>query len=131
MSGRLIWIEPSSILDNLLKKCIPLAPEDRGLALEGSEELAAEYAVSAAEGSTAAPDAEDEVVHHYVCFVKSQKNGHLYELDGDSKGPTDKGGVLGPDEDVLGKGALTVIREYIEREKGEDLNFSLMALVHT
>ena len=39
--------------------------------------------------------AEDEVDFHYVCFVKSSKTGHLYELGGDRKGPVDHGILQG------------------------------------
>lgn len=87
------------------------------------------YAAVATQGTSRVPDnAEDEVDFHYVCFVKSRSNGRLYELDGDRKGPIDRGLVLGPDEDVLAPGGLNVIREYMERERG-NTNFNLMALV--
>lgn len=81
------------------------------------------------QGTSRVPDnAEDEVDFHYVCFAKSQSNGRLYELDGDRRGPVDRGLVLGPEEDVLAPGGLNVIREYMEHERG-NMNFSLMALV--
>jgi ubiquitin carboxyl-terminal hydrolase L3 len=70
---------------------------------------------------------ENEVDFHYVCFVKSHKDGHLYEMDGDRKGPVDRG-LLGSDEDVLDEHSLSVIREFIQREDGGDMNFSLLVL---
>jgi ubiquitin carboxyl-terminal hydrolase L3 len=70
------------------------------------------------------------VDYHFVCFVKSHRNGHLYELDGDRKGPIDRGLVLASEEDMLASGGLSVVREYIEREKGS-CAFGLMALVKT
>ena len=36
----------------------------------------------------------EEVDFRFVCFVKSNKNSRIYELDGDRKCPTDKGIVL-------------------------------------
>jgi len=80
----------------------------------------------ATQGTSRVPDnAEDEVDFHYVCFVKSQKSGRLYELDGDRRGPIDRGPVR-PGDDIPG---LDIIRQYIEREEG-NTNFSLMALVY-
>lgn len=82
------------------------------------------------QGDSTVPDnAEDEVDFHYVCFVKSHKNGHLYLMDGDRKGPIDRGPLLAPQEDVLAEGGLSVIREFIRREKGGNPQFSLLALV--
>lgn len=73
--------------------------------------------------------AEAEVDFHYVCFVKSHKTGHLYEMDGDRKeGPVDLGGSLEDDEDVLAEAGLSVVRKFIEREGGENMNFSLLVL---
>ena len=69
---------------------------------------------------------EDEVDFHYVCFVKSHRNGHLYELDGDRKGPIDWG-LLGPDDDVLSEKGLGAIREFIGRVS-RSMGFSLLAL---
>lgn len=61
-----------------------------------------------------------------MCLVKS-RSGTLYELDGDRSGPL-KRGILS-EEDILTGPGLDVVRKYIERENGEDLNFSLLALV--
>ena len=76
------------------------------------------------------PDnAEEEVDFHFVCFVKSSKNGHIYELDGDRKGPVDRGILSRPDEDMLAEGCLNIVREFIQRENDVNFNFSLMALM--
>ncbi|KAI9773406.1 MAG: ubiquitinyl hydrolase 1 [Geoglossum simile] len=124
------FIQPNSTLANLFASSLPLNPNDRALALEGSEELESAHAEAAMQGDSSVPDnAEDEVDFHYVCFVKSHKNGHLYQMDGDRKGPIDRGSLLSPDEDLLTEGGLSVIREFIQREKGGDPKFSLLALV--
>lgn len=65
---------------------------------------------------------------HYVCFVKSQKDGHLYQLDGDLKGPVDLGPLPDGEGDLLEEGALRYIRKFIAREDGSNVNFGLMAL---
>lgn len=76
------------------------------------------------QGSSKVPDdPEDEVDFHYVCFVRSQTDGRLYELDGDRKGPIDRGPVV----DLLTPSGLNIIREYIKLEQG-NMYFGLIAL---
>lgn len=105
-------------------------PQDRALVLEDSQELESVYKMAAMQGDSVVPDnAEEEVDFHFVCFVKSPKNGHIYELDGDRKGPVDKGPLSGPNEDMLAEGALSIVRGFIQRENDLNFNFSLMALV--
>lgn len=106
-------------------------PYERALVLESSEDVATAYAAAAAEGDSAAPDAEVELDFHYLCFVQSHKTGRLYEMDGNKKGPLDKQITLSDDEDMLSEPALRVVREFIQRERGTNLNFSLMALAET
>ena len=95
--------------------------------VESSNSLESAHQSAAIEGSSEVPDAEADVDLHYICFVKSSKNNHLYELDGGRKGPLDRG-ELGPDDDVLSEKALEVVKSFIERERGENLNFSMVAL---
>ena len=75
---------------------------------------------------TAAPNAEDSVDLHYVCFVKSNDDGHLFELDGRRKGPLNRGS-LSHDEDVLSDTALEFgVRAFLKREAaagGGELRF--------
>ena len=113
----------------ILSSCVPLAPADRAKVIEDSEEIESAYRTAALQGDSDVPENdEDEVDFHYVCFVKSSKTGHLYELDGDRKGPVDHG-TLEADEDILSGPALGVVRNFIKREKGANVNFSLLALV--
>lgn len=113
----------------ILSSCTPLAPDARAKIIEDSEEIASTYRTAALQGDSEVPEnAEDEVDFHYVCFVKSAKTGHLYELDGERKGPVDHGALEGGG-DVLSEGALEIIRRFIGREQGANVNFSLLALV--
>lgn len=73
-------------------------------------------------------NAEDEVDFHYVCFVRSEKDGHIYELDGDTKGPTDTG-IVAPETDLLAPEPLSLIKRYIDHEE-DNVNFNLRALMH-
>jgi ubiquitin carboxyl-terminal hydrolase L3 len=73
------------------------------------------------------PNAQDEVDYHYVCFVKSPSNGHLYEMDGDKDGPVDRDDFLEGDRDLL-SGGLKLVKSFI----GDgNTQFQLMALVPT
>jgi ubiquitin carboxyl-terminal hydrolase L3 len=116
----------SSDLDILIKKAIPLRPDERAALLEKTPALAVAHREAAEQGDTSAPDARDDVDLHYVCFVKTG-DGTLWELDGSRKGPLERGS-LGRDEDVLSAKALTLgPLKFLERE-GADLRFSCVAL---
>ena len=133
-------IEPDSTLDKLIKEATPLGPAERSALLERTPDLAAAHQEAAAgtHNATAAPDAQDDVDLHYVCFVRTD-DGTLWELDGRRKGPIargkldvgsggggDKGGAAG--EDVLSERALLWgPLKFLERE-GADLRFSCVAL---
>ena len=116
----------------LIEACSSLPPDQRCSVLENSAELEDAYA-AVARPSRVPDSAEDEVDFHYVCLVRSRGNGRLYELDGDRRGPVDRGLVVVPgpgEEDLLapGAGAVDLVRAYMEHEGG-NANFSLMALV--
>lgn len=123
--------EPASDLAKLISEAIPLAPTERADLLYNSEALEHAHQNAATQGQSSAPDAEDNVDLHYVCFVKDHKTNHLWELDGRRKGPLDRG-ILGPDDDVLSEKALDLsVRPFITREQttpGGELRFSLVTL---
>ncbi|CAM1503203.1 Fc.00g079790.m01.CDS01 [Cosmosporella sp. VM-42] len=120
------FIEQGTTLDKLLKKSIPLNSEERARVLEQTTALADAHKEAATQGDTAAPDAQDDVDLHYVCFSKGTDGG-LWELDGRRKGPI-KRGELDSNEDVLSSKALTLgVLKFLERE-GADLRFSAVAL---
>jgi ubiquitin carboxyl-terminal hydrolase L3 len=124
----LSYIESDSLLERLLATCLPLKAADRALALEASQELEAIYTTAALQGDSARPkNAEDDVDFHYVCFVKSTERGHIYELDGDRKGPIDKG-ACPTRESALPRGYRRILEEFIEQNGSGNLNFSLIAL---
>lgn len=122
-------IAPDSIMARILSSCVPLGPADRAKVIEDSEDVESAYRTAALQGAIGVPEnAEDEVDFHYVCFVKSSKTGHLYELDGDRKGPVDHG-LLKAGEDFLSGWALGIIENFISRKKGQNVNFCQLALV--
>ena len=127
-------IQNDSDLEALIRKAIPLKPRERAELLEETDALETAHAAAAATGDTAAPEADAKVDLHFVCFVKSEKNGHLFELDGRRKGPLDHG-EMQADEDVLSPAALEKgPRAFMKREeeagKG-DPRFSIIVLAES
>jgi ubiquitin carboxyl-terminal hydrolase L3 len=124
------YVQDNSDLAKLLADAIPLKPVERADLLYDSHALESAHASAASTGDTAAPDADDKVDLHFVCFVKTEDN-HLWELDGRRKGPLDRG-ELPAGEDVLGENALELgVRAFLRRETaagGGDLRFSLIVL---
>ncbi|KAI4639615.1 hypothetical protein J4E93_008967 [Alternaria ventricosa] len=121
-------IDSDSIVTQLLDASLTPDLDELAKALEKNDGLERAYAGVASKGDTEAPlNAEDEVDYHYIAFVKSAKDNHLYQLDGDRKRPIDLG-ALTTHEDVLSERCLGVIRDMMASED-ENPNFSLMALV--
>lgn len=115
-------------MDSLLAKCIPLKPQERAEALEDSAALEEAHARAANQGDSAVPPLEVEVDFHYLSFVPSLKReGRLFELDGARKCPIETLATA-TGEDILDAG-IRLVKDYVDREKGENLNFGLMALV--
>ncbi|OAQ67103.1 ubiquitin carboxyl-terminal hydrolase [Pochonia chlamydosporia 170] len=118
--------EQGSILDELLKKSIPLPPRERAAVLEKTDDIARAHREAASEGDSTVPDAEDNVDLHYVCFVKGS-DGAMWELDGRRKGPIRRG-ELKDDEDMLSEKALSLGGlKFLERE-GSDPRFCAVVL---
>jgi ubiquitin carboxyl-terminal hydrolase L3 len=118
--------EKDSTLDEFIRKSIDLPPAERSRLIETTPALAAAHREAASQGDTSAPDAQDDVDLHYVCFAKG-RDGALYELDGRRKGPV-KLCELEQSEDVLSDKALKLgPLKFLEREGG-DLRFSAVAL---
>ena len=122
--------EPGSDLEKLVKDATPLGPIERADLLYNSQALERAHQSAAEEGQSAAPDANDNIDLHYVCFVKDEKD-NLWEMDGRRKGPLNRG-PLGPDDDVLSEKALDLgVRKFLKREEeagGGELRFSLITL---
>ncbi|KAJ7177799.1 ubiquitin C-terminal hydrolase L3 [Mycena filopes] len=122
-------IENHSLLASLLRETLPLGPDERAAAIKSSEGIAQVYNRVAVRGTSQLLHAGDTVPGHYVCFVPSPKDGHIYELDGGKNGPVDQDAFLKGDRDLL-SGGLKLVREFVEgRVDPENPHFHLMALV--
>ncbi|KAH0439920.1 ubiquitin carboxyl-terminal hydrolase, family 1 [Colletotrichum camelliae] len=120
------YIQKPSDLNTLLENAEPLDPVARAQLLEKTPALATAHREAASQGATEAPQAQDDIDLHYVCFVRGN-DGTLWELDGRRKGPLARG-QLEEGEDVLSEKALTWgPLKFLERE-GADLRFSAVAL---
>ena len=109
-----------------MTKSIPLAPYERALALEASADIEHAHTSAAKKGISEVPDANDENEHHYICFVKSPKDGQVYEMNGASKGPICRAGTVAETDDLLEGGTIDLVKHYIEQ--CDNVEFSLLAL---
>ena len=99
-----------------------LSAEERAVRLEADDDICGAHDEAAREGQTRAPDREDQVDYHFVCFV--QVEGGLYELDGRKSGPILKG-KCSPDTFLTD--AAAACKEYMTRDP-ENINFTIVAL---
>ena len=91
--------------------------------LQAASELHAVTETVAATGQTETPDAEDDVNHHFITFVRSAE-GHLLELDGMKQGPVDHGPCTA---EGLFEHAIRIIRDDM-MTKTSNVNFVALAL---
>lgn len=121
--------EPGSLLATLLKDALPLAPDARAALLKSSVGISQAYNAASTRGSSAILHAQDNVPGHYVAFVPSPKDGHIYELDGGKNGPVDQDDWLQGDRDPL-SGGLKLAKEFIANRTDPERPYShVMALV--
>jgi hypothetical protein len=116
-----------SILYEFMSYNIDERPAKRSARLAADRRFEQAYAAVATKGDSAVPEnAEAEVDYHYVFFARSEEDGCLYELDGDSKGPVCLGKVgLGEGGDILNPDAIRLIKQYINQDDG-NIGYSLI-----
>ena len=123
-------IKLGSDLDQLVKEAVPLQPTQRAELLYNSKELEIAHCAAAQVGDTQAPRPEDHVGNHYICFIKGD-DGHLWELNGEMKGPLDRG-TLAEGEDMLSERALQLgVRSFMRYAGSNEMDFSIVALAPT
>lgn len=120
------YVLPNSDLDEILKEGLPLKPGPRADVLYNSQALEKAHMESARKGDSVAPSSEEPNGYHFIGFVRG-KDGHLWELEGSSNGPIDRGD-LGAEEDMLAEKALRQgVRRFIDAG-GDNVEFSIVAL---
>lgn len=123
------FITPNSDLDKIRKLAIPLKMAERAEMLYNNQAFEEAHKSVEQEGDSYTDAQVEREGGHFVSFVKS--GGRLWELEGDRKGPLDRG-ALDDDEDVLSPKALEFgIKRIIEMSKGEageEMLFSSIAL---
>jgi len=124
-------IVQNSDLDELWDECRDKKADERAEVLYDSAVLERAHGDAGRKGNTKPPGLDEDVDLHYVCFVKSEVDGELWELDGRRRGPL-KRGKLEKNEDVLSEKALDFgVRKFIKREEesgGKEMRFSLVGL---
>lgn len=116
-----------SHIDELIAKTESETVDERSAELESDETLENLHAKVAHEGSTEAPDANDTIDLHYVCFTRSKTTGNFVELDGRRTGPIDLGSFENTDDDLLCDKALDRVRSFMKRDSTNP-SFSILAL---
>jgi len=121
-------IQPGSLIDRIKKEVTPLKQAPRAQYLYDSEELEAAHQSHAQKGDSAPPENPElwDDPHHFVTFAKG-KDGQLWELEGDRKGPVARG-QLGADEDVLSETAYKLGMGKVLEQGKENLRFSAIVL---
>ncbi|KAL7806283.1 hypothetical protein V8C44DRAFT_339500 [Trichoderma aethiopicum] len=120
------FVEKGSFLDGLLRETTPLKPVERAAALYNNEELEKKHMKAAKTGTSQPPAASEENHFHFISYVKG-KDGHLWELEGATDGPLDRG-LMKEGEDVLSEGALDMgVRRFLRVGDG-NVKFSIVAL---
>ena len=99
-----------------------LSAEERAERLEADDDICGAHDEAAREGQTRAPDREDKVDYHFVCFV--HVDGGLYEMDGRKSGPILKGKCS---PDTFLNEAAAACKEYMTRDP-DNINFTIVAL---
>ncbi|KAF2115795.1 ubiquitin carboxyl-terminal hydrolase isozyme L4 [Lophiotrema nucula] len=122
-------IVPGSKLADFLEKANPLGMDERAKLLSESDSMYEDSEAVAYKGDTHPLNPGEGSIHHFVALVKG-RDGNLWELEGDRKGPLNRGS-LADDEDAFSERALELgIKRLIEiqRKSGVDLPFSCIAL---
>jgi ubiquitin carboxyl-terminal hydrolase L3 len=120
------FVKDGSVLDKLLKQAVPLKPVQRAEVIYNSEELEETHMRAARTGDSAPPEASAPNQLHFIAFVRG-KDGHLWELEGCTDGPIDRG-ALSDKDDMLSEAALkSGVKRFLEVAK-QDPNFSIVAL---
>lgn len=120
------FVQAGSTLEGLFEKAKSLKPGPRAQLLYDSEELEKSHMKAARMGDTSAPRADEACGYHFITFVKGS-DGHLWELEGSTDGPIDRGELRNGD-DMLSEAALEKgVRKFLKVADGNS-EFSIITL---
>lgn len=115
-----------SFLAEFHKATEDMDANERGKYLEeppkGAPDIEEAHREAASAGDTAAPDIDEEVDLHFVCFV--ERDGCLYELDGSKARPINHGPAT---PSTLLKDSSKAVRAFIERADSNRFNIIVLA----
>lgn len=114
-----------SALATLFDEAESLAPEQRTRLISENGALQKTHAILAAQGQSAAPEADEDVNLHFVVFVRTA-SGALVELDGRRSGPIVRARHV-PEDGLLKATAQFVQSHYMSRNPNA-VQFNLIAL---
>lgn len=77
------------LFKDIIEQAKNMSMDERIELLENSKELASVHESGASDGQTAAPDREESIDLHFICFIEVDQ--HLYELDGRKMFPINHG----------------------------------------
>ncbi len=123
-------IQPDSPLDTLFKKARATEDVDeRADILVNSKELQTVHEATASQGQSQAPEDLDNVILHFVCFVRDRE-GELIELDGSGgrKGPIKRGRKVASQEDLLPVAVEYVKDNYVSVQASKSEGIASMLL---
>ncbi|EDQ90804.1 uncharacterized protein MONBRDRAFT_35021 [Monosiga brevicollis MX1] len=120
-----VQFEDGSYLQRYFAQCAGKSPAERGKLLEEANEISSAHEASAQEGQTDTPALEEDQTLHFICFV--EKEGQLYELDGNKEFPINHGPTS---PDTLLQDAAVVVRRFMEVTP-DDMRFTVMAFSKT
>lgn len=122
-NAQVLGLTADSPIGKFLATASKKTPEEAGAMLADATELHHASDASAAQGQTAAPQADADTDCHFVCFI--EKGGDVYELDGNKAFPINHGPTQG---DLLNAAAKVVKTKFMETDP-DNIHFNMMALV--
>ncbi|CAK9026923.1 unnamed protein product [Durusdinium trenchii] len=122
-NSQVLGLSPESPIGKFLENIKGKTPKEAGLALVDATDLHSASEASARGGQTAAPEATADVDAHFICFI--EKDGDLYELDGNKAFPINHGPTAG---DLLAAAAQVIKAKFMDQDP-ESVHFNMMALV--
>ncbi|KAF5190672.1 Ubiquitin carboxyl-terminal hydrolase isozyme l3 [Thalictrum thalictroides] len=111
-----------SYLDKFFKSTAKMDPLERAVFLEKDTEMEVAHSVAATAGETEAPNINESVDTHFICFTSV--DGELYELDG-RKSQAISHGASSPSS--LLQDATRVIKAMIQKNP-DSINFNVIVL---